>query len=52
MRCGPVDVVEDHKGAERAVAFVGIEKRVNHRQSIAEDVGERDSQHLPGRRVH
>src|SRR4029077_18472249 len=29
-------------------ALVRIEKRVNHRQSVAEDVGERDSQHLPG----
>ena len=35
------DVVEDHEGAEAAVGIVGVEERIDHRQAVAEDVGER-----------
>ncbi len=41
-------MVEDHEGAERALAGVRIEERIDHRQPVAEHVGERDRQQLPG----
>ena len=50
MAVGARDVVEDHEGAERAVAGVRIEERIDHRQPVAEHVGERDRQQVARRR--
>ena len=45
---GARDVIEDHQRAERALAGVRIEERIDHRQPVAEHVGERDRQQFPG----
>src|SRR5690606_25043668 len=36
-----LDMIEDRVDAERASALLGIEKRINHRQAVAEHVDER-----------
>ena len=41
IRCARVDMVEDHERAERARRFLGIEERIDHRQPVAEHVGQR-----------
>src|SRR5438874_4130606 len=38
------DVVEDHEGADRAGMHVGVEERIDHRQAVAEPVGQGDAQ--------
>ncbi len=45
---GTLDVVEDHEGAERALALVWIEERIDHREAVVQHVGERDGQQRPG----
>src|SRR5260370_22493061 len=42
LASGARDVVEDHEGAERAAFLQGFEERVDHRQSVAEHVGQCD----------
>src|SRR4051794_7571064 len=39
---GAGDVVEDHEGAHRAADFARLEERIDHRQAVAEHVGQRD----------
>ena len=45
---GARDVVEHHEGAERTRRFVRFEKRIDHRQAVAEHVGERDGEKVAG----
>ncbi len=46
MRLRARDVIEDHEGAERAALVVRIEERIDHRQPVAEHVGQRDRDQL------
>src|SRR5947208_1996148 len=39
---GAGNVVEDHEGAERAALLGWLEERIDHRQTVAEHVRERD----------
>src|SRR4029079_14851595 len=43
---GPLEWIEDHESAERAVGLIRIEKRIDHRQAVAEHIGESDREHL------
>ena len=40
------DVIEHHQGAERARRLVGLEKRIDHGQAVAEHVGQRDGEEI------
>src|SRR5690349_13299489 len=39
---GARNVVEDHESAERTAALARLEERIDHRQPVAQYVGERD----------
>ncbi len=47
---GARDVVEDHQRAERALAGVRLEERIDHRQPVGEHIGERDREQARRRR--
>ena len=48
---GAGDVVEDHEGAERAAFLRRLEERIDHRQSVAEHVGQRHREQVLPRPV-
>src|SRR5260370_36547508 len=45
---GAGDVVEDHEGADRARVRVGLEEGIDHRQAVAEQVGQGDAEQRTG----
>src|SRR4249919_1249693 len=42
----PDDMIEDHERAQRPRRFLWIEERIDHRQTVAEHVGQRDGKEV------